>query len=219
MMATDVKRRNDAEGIDLTRCEAKSDRQQAISRRQRAMLDAAAEDGTGRRWAILKVESRRENDVDNLLSRALIEHWLPLRKVDQRAGGKRRGAAGQPVWMIAWPGFVFVKIPDTADAWHGVKGVKHVRAVLGIGDRPFFFDDSKFLKLKAELATLKTSNGPETLFVDGEAVMVTDGPFASFPATVTEIDQTKGVMRALVEVMIFGRQVPVELDIAHLAKR
>lgn len=218
MMAVDVKRLNEASVIDLSRCEAKSDRQQGISRRQRAMLEAAAEDGERRQWVIIKVEPRHENDVDNLLARAMIDHWLPLRRVDQNEGGRRRGGQGQPVWMLAWPGYIFVKIADTPAAWHGVRSVKHVKSVLGVGERPFFFDDNKFMRFKAELATLKPANGPETLFVEGEAVMVKDGPFASFPAKVVEVDQTRGVERARVEVMIFGRAVPVEIDLAQLAK-
>lgn len=219
MMAADVKRLNEAEAIDLDRCHAESDRQQAVSRRQRALLSAAAEDGEARRWAIVKVEARRENDVDNLLSRAMIEHWLPLRRIDDNFGGKRRGAPGQPVWALAWPGYVFVKIADTAQAWLGVRSVRHVTAVLGAGERPFFIDDAKLLKLKAELATLKPVAGPEALLLEGEPVTVKHGPLASLPATVIEADREGGKSRALVEVMIFGRAVPVELDLAQLAKR
>lgn len=219
MMAVTVKQLNEAEKIDLSRCEAMSDRQQGISRRQQALLEAAAEDGLGRQWTIIKVEPRRENDVDNLLARAMIDHWLPLRRAEQNAGGKRRAAVGQPVWMLAWPGYLFVKIADNADAWHGVRTIKHVKSVLGTGERPFFMSDNKFLKLKAELATLKAVTGPELMFVDGEQVLVTDGPFASFPGTVVAVDQDKGNSRARVEVMIFGRAVPIDLDLAQLAKR
>jgi transcriptional antiterminator NusG len=204
MMAVNVKRLNEAE---------------RISRRGLALLEGAVEDGLRRRWAIIKVEHRRDNDVDNLLCRALIEHWLPLRKADQTEGGKRRGRPGTPVWLLAWPGYMFVKIADTAEAWHEIASVKHVRKVLGVGERTFFFDDNKFLKFKAELATLRTCDGPETMYVEGDPVLVTDGPFASFPGKIVDIDQGAAKARARVEVMIFGRATPVELDLAQLAKR
>lgn len=218
MMAVNVKQLSEAEEINLSRCEAESDRQMGISRRQQALLAAAAEDGLARRWTIIKVEPRRENDVDNLLSRAMIEHWLPLRKADSTVGGRRRGQPGQAVWMLAWPNYMFVKVPDTAAAWHGLKCVKHVKSVLGIGERPVFFDDNKLMRLKAELATLKAVQGPETLYFEGEMVLVTDGPFASRQGTIIDIDQEGGRDRARVEVMLFGRAVPVELDLAQLAK-
>ncbi|WP_265518954.1 transcription termination/antitermination protein NusG [Nitratireductor luteus] len=219
MIVADVKRLNDAERINLDRCYAKSDRQMDVSRRQQALLAAAGMDGPNRRWAIIKVAPNRENDVDNLLARAMIEHWLPLKKADQASHGGRAGRKGSAIWVLAWPGYIFVKVASTAAAWAGVASVKHTKSVLGVDERPFFIDDAMMLKIKAELATLKTVDGPETMYVEGEKVKVVDGPFASFPATVESIAQDgPHAGRARVEVMIFGRAVPVELDLAQLAK-
>ena len=120
MMAVNVKQLSEVEKINLSRCEAESDRQMGISRRQQALLAAAAEDGLARRWTIIKVEPRRENDVDNLLSRAMIEHWLPLRKADSTVGGRRRGQPGQAVECV----LPAVNVEDVA----GGKAVAHGRA-------------------------------------------------------------------------------------------
>ena len=211
------KLQNEGEPFDLSRCEAKSDVQQEISRRQRAMLEAAAEDGEGRRWTIVKIANGRDNDVDNLLYRAAIEHWLPLRIADENVGGRRRGHPGKPVWELAWPGYLFVKIADTAMAWHGVSGVKHVKAVLGVEGRPFFMDDAKLMKIKAELATLKPFAGPRAAFEPGHAVRIGQGPFAGHNATFTAYrDRGHGDERASVEVMIFGRVMPIEIDLAFI---
>jgi transcriptional antiterminator NusG len=49
-------------------------------------------------------------------------------------------------------------------------------------------------------------------------VKVIDGPFASYDGVVSEVGEGKRDGRALVEVMIFGRSVPVDLDLAQLAK-
>ncbi len=221
MMMDDPKQLSEASAIGPTdRQSAKLDAARAISRRQQALLAAAGEMVPDRRWAILHVDNRRDNDVDNQLSRAMIDHWLPLRKADETRGGKRRGAPGQPVWMLAWPGYVFIKIADTAAAWQGIMTIKHVKSVLGVSERPFFFGDDKFMRFKAELATLKVCTGPETMYVEGEAVTVIDGPFASFPGKVADIAHSSAQEgRARVEVMIFGRAVPVELDLAQIAKR
>lgn len=216
-MAIDRKRLNDANMIDLTRAEAESDRQRAISRRQQALLAAAGMDGR-KRWAILKVASRRENDVDKSLCAAFIDHWLPLRKADQPHHGGRKGVAAEPVYQLAWPGYMFVHVVDSDAAWAGLLGVKHVVAVLGVGERPFFVSDEKLLRIKAELATLKDARQAAKLFAKGQKVRVTDGPFASFPGVVAHVGNGRQEGRAQVEVMIFGRVTPVELQLAQLAK-
>lgn len=220
MMAIDVKQLNEAETINLDRCYAASDRQIAANRRQQALLAAAGEDGVVKRWAIVKVAPRRENDVDKSMSSALIEHWLPLRKAEKTSGGRRRGAEGEAVWLLAWPGYLFVHVADTPAAWAGIASIKHIISVLGVEGRPFFLTDKIVLKIKAELATLKeVPRNAGMVFGKGENVRVETGPFASFPGTVTGLGEGSHEGRATVEVMIFGRVVPVELDLAQLTKR
>ncbi len=218
-MAINGKQLSEAESINLDRCYAESDRQMRVTRRQQALLAAAGEAGVGKQWAIIKVASNRENDVDKSLSSALVEHWLPLRKAEQPHHGGRSGSKKDAFWVLAWPGYMFVRISDTAEAWSGLRAVKHVIAVLGAGERPFYISDDKMLKLKAELATLKDVRpNADVLFGQGQQVLVNEGAFASFPAVIKELGEGKHEGRALVEVMIFGRAVPIELDLAWLEK-
>lgn len=219
MMRADVKRLNEAEVVNLDRCYAESDRQMEVSRRQQALLAAAGQDGPHREWAIVRVAKNRENDVDKSMSAALIEHWLPLRKTEKPVGGRRRGVEGDGVWTLAWPGYMFVKANDAAEAWAGIASIKHVVAVLGVEGKPFFISGKMILRIKAELATLKDVRANAgTVFVEGQMVKVMSGPFASYNGIVSEIGDGKRDGRALVEVMIFGRSVPVDLELAQLAK-
>lgn len=219
MMRADVKRLNEAEVVNLDRCYAESDKQMEVSRRQQALLAAAGQDGPHREWAIVRVAKNRENDVDKSMSAALIEHWLPLRKADQVQHGGRAGSKKDAFWILAWPGYLFVRVSNTAAAWAGIASIKHVVAVLGVEGEPFFIADKMMLRIKAELATLKDVRANAgTVFNTGDAVMVMTGPFATFPGQVSEIGEGKRDGRAMVEVMIFGRAVPVDLDLAQLAK-
>lgn len=218
-MRADVKRLNEAEAINLDRCYAEADKQIAANRRQQALLAAAGEDGLIRHWAIVKVAPRRENDVDKSMSAALIEHWLPLRKEEQTAGGRRRGGVGEAIWTLAWPGYIFVYIPDTPAAWAGIASIKHVVSVLGVDGVPFFISDRNMLKIKAELSTLRDVRpNAETVFVQGQKVRVASGPFAARDGVIAELGEGKREGRAMVELIVFGRCVPVDLDLAQLAK-
>ena len=56
----------------------------------------------------------------------------------------------------------------------------------------------------------------EVDFSVGEAVTVMDGPFASLPATINDIDPVHQKLHVLVS--IFGRETPVELSFSQVAK-
>ena len=56
----------------------------------------------------------------------------------------------------------------------------------------------------------------KTKFSVGEAVKITDGPFADFLGSIHEIDEEKGRIKVLVS--IFGRETPVELDFLQIQK-
>jgi len=50
----------------------------------------------------------------------------------------------------------------------------------------------------------------------GDPVKINDGPFKDMEAVVSDIDQEKGKIKALVN--IFGRETPVELDFLQVKK-
>ena len=56
----------------------------------------------------------------------------------------------------------------------------------------------------------------EVDFEVGESVTVMDGPFATLPATISEVNVEQQKLKVLVS--IFGRETPVELTFNQVAK-
>jgi transcriptional antiterminator NusG len=62
-------------------------------------------------------------------------------------------------------------------------------------------------------------SGKATVEVDfevGESVTVMDGPFATLPATISEVNVDAQKVKVLVS--IFGRETPVELAFSQVSK-
>jgi transcriptional antiterminator NusG len=74
------------------------------------------------------------------------------------------------------------------------------------------------LQVKAENAdgTSTKKSRPRLAYELGESVRVREGPFADFSGTIAEINEDQLKLKVLVN--IFGRETPVELDFAQVAK-
>lgn len=217
MMRVDVKQLNrDGKIVDVTRAWNESDKQIGLSRRAQALLAAAGECEPVRLWYVLRVADRLEKAVDNALEKAGVERWLPVCAIQPKRRGKRKWQAMEPVSVPVWPGYLFVRVANTAHSWAGLATVDGVLSVLGTAERPAPINETKLLKLKM---SLEKDEKARDVLADamqvGQSVRVEDGPFASFEGVVTWLG---GFDRAQVEVNLFGRLVPVDLELAQLAK-
>ncbi|GAB5505800.1 MAG: transcription termination/antitermination protein NusG [Rhizobiaceae bacterium] len=189
---------------------------QGLARRQQALLAAAGEAEPARRWYVLRIMTRSEFSIDDSLERARIERWLPVCEVEGKYHGGRKGRRPAIRTVPVWPGYIFVRTANTGRAWAGLASIRGVLAVLGTAERPVPIADDKLLKLKMKLAHDEDARDIIAERVKkGERVRVTDGPFASFQGLVRWLG---GFDRVKVDVNIFGRVVPVELELAQIAK-
>lgn len=112
------------------------------------------------------------------------------------------------------PGYLLVKMVNDEESWLGVRTTPGITGFVGVGNRPTPLGASEVENI------LKFISSPaprfKTRFSTGEAVKITDGPFADFLGTIHEIDEEKGKVKVLVS--IFGRETPVELDFLQIAK-
>jgi len=128
-----------------------------------------------------------------------------------------------------FPGYILVRMDLNDESWGAVRNTPGVTGFVGATSRPSPLSLDEVVKIlapttqkAAAVASGKGSGGaekPKVEVVDyqvGESVTVMDGPFATLPATISEIDPLHQKLQVLVS--IFGRETPVELSFSQVSK-
>jgi transcription termination/antitermination protein NusG len=177
-----------------------------------------------------KVKANLETRVQNLdVGDYIFQVEVPTEEVTEIKNGQRK-----QVNRKVLPGYILVRMDLTDDSWSAVRNTPGVTGFVGATSRPsaLALDDVvKFLlpqgaakkpaKGAASTAAAASEGGLErpVLEVDfevGESVTVMDGPFATLPATINEINAEQQKLKVLVS--IFGRETPVELGFTQVSK-
>lgn len=114
------------------------------------------------------------------------------------------------------PGYVLVKMEMTDPAFVMIKNTPKVTGFLGADNRPMPISEEEAMRILNQVQEGVERPKPTISFEVGEAVMVADGPFASFQGHVEEVDEERA--RLKVAVSIFGRPTPVELEFGQVEK-
>jgi transcription termination/antitermination protein NusG len=119
------------------------------------------------------------------------------------------------------PGYILVRMELTDESWAVVRNTPGVTGFVGLSNRPSPLPLSEVAGLLApepaegtKPAEAAKSKTPE--YEVGESVTVMDGPFATLPATVNEVNSVTQKLKVLVS--IFGRETPVELSFDQVSK-
>jgi transcriptional antiterminator NusG len=178
-----------------------------------------------------KVKANLETRVQNLdVGDYIFQVEVPTEEVTEIKNGQRK-----QVNRKVLPGYILVRMDLTDDSWSAVRNTPGVTGFVGATSRPtaLSLDDVvKFLlpqgpakkagKAAASATTAAAETGglerPEILvdFEVGESVTVMDGPFATLPASISEVNAEQQKLKVLVS--IFGRETPVELTFTQVAK-
>jgi len=117
-----------------------------------------------------------------------------------------------------YPGYVLVRLELTDESWSVVRNTPGVTGFVGNAHNPSPLSMDEVEKILAP-RPVKKSDKPDIRVIDfevGESVTVTDGPFATLPASISEIMPEQAKLKVLVS--IFGRETPVELSFAQVQK-
>ncbi|MDH5407300.1 MAG: transcription termination/antitermination protein NusG [Gammaproteobacteria bacterium] len=131
--------------------------------------------------------------------------------VEMRDGQKRKSD------RKFFPGYVLVQMDMDDETWHLVKDVPKVMGFIGgSSDKPAPITDREAESILNRVQEGAEKPRPKVLFEAGEVVRITDGPFNDFNGVVEEVDYDKNRLR--VEVSIFGRSTPVDLEFGQVEK-
>lgn len=178
-----------------------------------------------------KVKANLETRVQNLdVGDYIFQVEVPTEEVTEIKNGQRK-----QVNRKVLPGYILVRMDLTDDSWSAVRNTPGVTGFVGATSRPTALslnDVVKFLlpqgqPKKAAKATSGAAAAASTeatlerpvIEVDyevGESVTVMDGPFATLPASISEVNAEQQKLKVLVS--IFGRETPVELTFNQVAK-
>ncbi|SEO66891.1 transcription termination/antitermination protein NusG [Trujillonella endophytica] len=174
-----------------------------------------------------KVKTNLESRIQSLdMEDYIFQIEVPTEEVTEIKNGKRTQVNRKKL-----PGYLLVRMDLNDESWGAVRNTPGVTGFVGATSRPSPLSIDDVVKLLAPPATPQTAKvaepgatgaaataAPTTLvdFEVGESVTVMDGPFATLPATINEINAEQQKLQVLVS--IFGRETPVELSFTQVSK-
>lgn len=167
------------------------------------------------RWYVVHTYSGYENKVASSIEKAVENRHLqdlifavsvPVEKAIEIAENKQ-----VEVERKVFPGYVFVKMIMTDDSWYVVRNTRGATGFVGPGSKPVPLTD-------AEVANLGIDHREQVTveYAVGDNVRITAGPLTNFVGVVSEVDVDANRVR--VTVSMFGRETPVELELAQVTR-
>ena len=168
-----------------------------------------------------KVKSNIESRISSMnMEDAIFEVVIPMEDVIEFKNGKK-----VVVQKKVYPGYLYIRCFLDDHSWDVIRNTPGVTGFVGTAGKPVPLkaaDVDAALALPEEEETEGATPGaakrqrPKLEYEVGESVRVKTGPFADFSGQIAEINEDQLKVKVLVN--IFGRETPVELEFAEVAK-
>jgi len=178
-------------------------------------------------WYVLRVASNREDQVKEALERKVRIEGLDrkiskiLVPTEKRPAPRGRGNK-KYVERKMYPGYVFVQMELEEDgsigedAWFLIRETSGVGDFIGSAGKPTPMKQADVEKMLLQVEKAEEGAPISVEFQKGDMVKIKEGAFENFEGAVEEVLPEKGLIR--VEVTIFGRPTPVELEYWQVEK-
>jgi transcriptional antiterminator NusG len=170
------------------------------------------------KWYVIHIQSGYEQKTKQALQQRIkslgmedkiFDVVIPMREIVAVKRGKKTKQKEK-----VFPGYILVKMILDDDSWLVVRTTEGVTGFVGAGLKPTPISDKE---VEAIMRFVQQEQPKfKAKFSVGEAVKITEGPFADFLGTIEAIDEARGKVRVLVS--IFDRETPVELDFLQVQK-
>ncbi len=166
------------------------------------------------KWYILKIFSGKERKIKdailmeadlNGLKELIVDVLVPSENITEMREGKKRVRN-----KLFFPGYILIKMEVTKETRYLVENIPGVMNFAGPKGEPLPLSPEE---VKRVLGEVEKKDGREIMAIPyklGDPVKVVDGPFLDFHGTVQDVNEDKKKLK--VNVSIFGRPTPVELD-------
>ena len=173
-------------------------------------------------WYVIHSYAGYEKEVKGNLANRIhtlnMEEYIFQVEVPEEEVMEVKNGARKMVKRNIYPGYVLVRMDLTDESCSVVRNTPGVTGFVGNAHNPSPLSMDEVEKILAP-RPVKKADKADMKFVDfevGESVTVMDGPFATLPASISEIMPEQAKLKVLVS--IFGRETPVELSFNQVQK-
>ncbi len=180
-------------------------------------------------WYVIHSYSGHEKRVKQAIEHRVVslnmEDFIFQVEVTMEDVVEYKNGQKKTVNRVRMPGYVLVRMELTDESWGAVRNTPGVTGFVGHAHQPVPLTPEEVYSMLVPPAPTtgtgddKVSANGLAIEIDfrvGEAITVIDGPFATLPGSISEINVEGQKLHVLVS--IFGRETPVELSFAQVQK-
>ncbi|MCP1102060.1 transcriptional antiterminator NusG [Aequitasia blattaphilus] len=153
-----------------------------------------------------KVKANIDKTIENRhLEEQILEVRVPMQDVVELKNGMQKTSQKK-----MFPGYVLIHMIMNDDTWYVVRNTRGVTGFVGPGSKPVPLSDAEMAPLGIRRENIEVDFG------EGDTVKVIAGAWADTIGVIQSMNIPKQSLTINVE--LFGRETPVEIDFAEVKK-